>query len=234
MADDVESVTARLMQKIAAAPVPPVGGPAPAEANPEAEDPDGDGRRAEETPGDVLDPERAALRAAALAARAAALRMKPRPARAATPVWKMPGVGPMTPIPTMLGLMPAQALRERDLVRTIDGEFRPLVRVDRVILDEEFLSLHPEALPVLVRRDAYARGLPKTDLLLSPGQVVTPSRARHGEAATTALDLVGRPGVTRKAEAMFTYVILHVAMPTAIQIDAFRLSVGPLEATVDA
>ena len=214
MPDDLDLMAGRLMQRLAEAP-----DPAPTKA---ATEDDAD------TDADDADPSSdPTTEAAATGAR----RRRPTGLQ---PVWTMPGIGPMTSIPTMLGQMPAQALRERDLVRTADGEYRPLIRVDRIVLDEEFLSRHPEALPVMIRRDAFQKQMPKADLMLSPAQMVTPVLPSLGRIALPALDLYGRPGVIRKAEAMFTYIILHLGRPATIPIDGFRLSVGPVEVLTDA
>ena len=200
---DVDSVTERLMRKLA--------------------EPSAEPKRSTSAGG-----------AAPGAAAEATGQRRPRGARAANAaVWTAPGLGPMTPVPTMLGMMPAGALRERDLIRTESGEYRPLTGVDKMVLDEEFLSLHPEALPVMVRRDSIRRGVPKVDLMLSPGQPLTP-RIRTESGCRVALDLVGRPGVTRKAEAMFTYIVLEVAQPSTVAIDAFRIEIGPADAIEDA
>lgn len=179
-------------------------------------------------------PEDAADAPSPVAVQAARAEARKRPGKPKSEkVWTMPGVGPLTPIPTMLGNMPAQALRERDLVRTATGEYRPLVRVDKIILDEEFLSLHPEALPVLVRRDSMHRGTPSTDLLFSPGQPLKSRTKRFESGCEYAIDLVGRPFVTRKAEAMFTYIVLHLAAAAVVPIDGFYLNIGPLEAPAE-
>lgn len=142
--------------------------------------------------------------------------------------WTLPGFGPLTRITTSLGDVPAQALRERDLVRTRSGDFKPIVWLDRIVLDEEFLSLHPDALPVHIKPNALGRGVPSHDVFLAPRQPIAPRANKlMGRYEDGALNLIGRPGVFRKAEAMYTYTLFHLGEPAVVQVSKMFVDIEP-------
>lgn len=142
--------------------------------------------------------------------------------------WTLPGFGPLTRVTTSLGDVPAQALRERDLVRTRSGDFKRIVWLDRITLDEEFISLHPDSLPVHIRPNALGRGVPSHDVYLAPRQPIAPAANKlNGRYEEGALDLIGRPGVFRKAEAMYTYTLFHVGEPAVVQVSKMFVDVDP-------
>jgi hypothetical protein len=151
-----------------------------------------------------------------------------RPDRPVTPIqWSLPGFAPMTRITTSFGEVHAQALRERDLVRTRSGEFKPIRWIDRIVLDEEFLVRHPDALPVLIRANALGRGLPRADVMLSPRQPIAPLFNQLPGSAKTAADLLSRPGVFRKTENVVTYTLFHLGAPDYVMTERFWVSVAP-------
>ncbi len=142
--------------------------------------------------------------------------------------WTLPGFGPLTRITTSMGDVPALALRERDLVRTRSGDFKPIVWLDRIVLDEEFISLHPDALPVHIKPNALGRGIPNNDVYLAPRQPIAPAANKlNGTYEDGALDLIGRPGVFRKAEAMYTYTLFHLGEPAVVQTSRMFVEVSP-------
>lgn len=143
--------------------------------------------------------------------------------------WSLPGFGPLTRVTTSLGEVPAQALRERDLVRTRSGDFKRIEWIDRIVLDEEFLSLHPDAMPVHIRPNALGRGVPSHDVYLAPRQPIAPQANKLvGKAYDQgALSLIGRPGVFRKAEVMYTYTLFHVGEPATIQTSKMFVDIEP-------
>lgn len=143
-------------------------------------------------------------------------------------IWTLPGFGPLTKITTSLGDVPALALRERDLVRTKTGDFKRIVWLDRIVLDEEFISLHPDSLPVHIKPNALGRGIPNADVYLAPRQPIAPQANKLlGTYEEGALDLIGRPGVFRKAEAMYTYTLFHLGEPAVVQASRMFVEVNP-------
>lgn len=145
----------------------------------------------------------------------------------ATLQWSLPGFAPMTRITTSFGDVHAQALRERDLVRTRSGEFKPIRWVDRIVLDEGFLSRHPDAQPVLIRANSLGRGLPRADIMLSPRQPIAPLYNQLPGSAKTAADLLSRPGVYRKTENVVTYTLFHLGAPDYVMTERFWVHVSP-------
>lgn len=133
----------------------------------------------------------------------------------------------MTRITTSIGDVHAAALRERDLVRTRSGEFRPIVWVDRILLEEAFLERHHDALPVLIKAGALGRGLPRADITLSPRQPVVPLANQLPGSAKTAADLLNRPGVFRKVESSFTYTLFHCGTPEIVMTEKLWVGVSP-------
>lgn len=142
--------------------------------------------------------------------------------------WTLPGFGPLTRVATSLGDIPAQALRERDLVRTQSGDYKRIEWIDRIVLDEEFLSLHPDAMPVHIRPNALGRGVPSHDVFLAPRQPIATAANKFEERdALSALELIGRPGVFRKAEAMYTYTLFHLGEPAVVQCSKMYVNTVP-------
>lgn len=151
-----------------------------------------------------------------------------RPQRESAPLqWTLPGFAPMTRITTSFGEVHAQALRERDLVRTRSGEFKPIRWIDRIVLDEAFLVRHPDALPVLIRANSLGRGLPRADVMLSPRQPIAPALNHLPGTARTAADLLARPGVFRKTENTLTYTLFHLGAPDYVMCERLWVHVAP-------
>ncbi len=147
-------------------------------------------------------------------------------ARAKSAAWNMPGFGPLTPVETEYGPYPAQALRVRDRVRLRSGRFRPIVRVDRLLLDEAFLERNEDAQPVLVLAGRLGYGVPKEPVLLSPGQKVS---AAPGSSAPfrTARELLSAGIALRRPEKFMTYVIFSFDEPEEICSNGLWLCVEP-------
>ena len=89
-----------------------------------------------------------------------------------SPVWAIPGVGGSTPVTTEIGQIPAHLVRQGDRLRTYDGDFLPVLKIDAVIMDEEFYSLRSDARPVKIPARSLGSGLPFSDVEVSPAQGV--------------------------------------------------------------
>ncbi|MEE9428834.1 MAG: Hint domain-containing protein [Paracoccaceae bacterium] len=126
------------------------------------------------------------------------------------------GFGPMTRITTAFGQVHAQTLRERDRVRTMNGEFLVVKSVDRMTLDADFLKYHPGAQPILIRAGAFARGIPAADIILAPFQSICPKQPFITQGANKAIDSIHRPHVYRKSENMITYTTFQLEKPAAV------------------
>ncbi|MGB5559820.1 MAG: Hint domain-containing protein, partial [Paracoccaceae bacterium] len=141
------------------------------------------------------------------------------------PIGNLSGFGPMTRISTSFGDMHAQALRERDMVRTRTGGFVKIERVDRYVLDEEFLRYHPEALPIRIRAGAFGRNLPANDVTLAPFQTINTSQPIAGPRVARAIDALGRPSVMRVPETIFTYTVIRCARPVSVLCEGLWIDI---------
>ena len=141
--------------------------------------------------------------------------------------WALPGFGPMLRILTSFGPVPAQALRQRDLIRTRSGEFRKIEWVDRMVLDEGFLQSVPSALPILIRAGALGPSLPASDVVVSPEQQVGIAAPGSAPRYVAARELLSRPGVLRKPEQIFTYTRFHCGDLAEVQAEGLWLRADP-------
>ena len=71
--------------------------------------------------------------------------------------WPLPGLAPMTRVETSFGKVHAVALRKGDEVKTRSGEYRKIVWLNRILLDESLLNVMPDANPVRIRAGAIGR-----------------------------------------------------------------------------
>lgn len=117
----------------------------------------------------------------------------------------IPGFGPLTPIETDFGQVPAQALRLRDRVRLRSGRYCPIVWIDRLLLDENFLRRNHEAQPVLVPPGKFRHGLPACPVLLAPGQRLSGGQG-YAPSLRNAHDLLQAGMAYRRPETFLTYV----------------------------
>lgn len=141
--------------------------------------------------------------------------------------WTLAGFGPLPRISTSFGEVHAQAIRERDMVRTQEGALKAVVYTDHIALDGDFLARNPDACAVLVRSGALGNGLPKTDVLLSPEQEISWERHAVASSFLKARDLLGRPGVLRKPEDIMTYSIFHCGEPAVVRMEGLWARVEP-------
>ncbi|QDH17984.1 hypothetical protein E3D00_04055 [Swingsia samuiensis] len=75
---------------------------------------------------------------------------------------------PGTLIATEQGETPIEELTIGDLVRTASGEIRPIHWIGRRSYDPLFAHGNRDVMPILIRADALAPGLPQKDLTISP------------------------------------------------------------------
>lgn len=148
-------------------------------------------------------------------------------ARGRGPVWSLPGFGPMTRIATQMGDFPAQTLRVGDRVRTRRGPYMPIVWLDRLKLDEDFLACHPEAQPVLIRPGAFGAGLPARDVVVSPGQRLHAPRLHPGARPEPASRLTGGPRILRRPETIFTYTLFHCEDLVDVHVEGLWVPLPP-------
>lgn len=117
----------------------------------------------------------------------------------------IPGLGPLTPVETDFGQVPAQALRVRDRLRLRSGRYSPITWIDRLLLDEAFLDRNHEAQPVLVSPGKMGPGAPSMPILLAPGQPLSAGQG-YGASFRTARHLLDAGMAHRRPERFLTYV----------------------------
>ena len=141
--------------------------------------------------------------------------------------WSLPGFEGKCRVHTNFGELPIEALRRRDMVRTISGAYREVQWVDAIRLDAEFISRHPEALPVMIRAKAMGNGYPIQNMLVSPGQKICDNVQSPGRGQTRAAQLDGRPGFLRQRRSEVTYYRFHCGGPEMVCIEGSYFCLSP-------
>jgi len=136
-------------------------------------------------------------------------------------------LAPMTRVRTSFGDVHAVALRSGDLVKTRSGDFKPIVWLNRVLLDEQFLAEKTDSNPVRIQAGAMGPATPSSDVLVSPRQIVCPSPKSSLDARREAAELLSKPGVMRIRETGLSYTMFHLGEPAEIQCDGVFLLLAP-------
>jgi hypothetical protein len=137
--------------------------------------------------------------------------------------WPLPGLAPMTRVRTAFGDVHAIALRKGDKVRTRSGEYKSIVWLNRVLLDERFLSDKPDSNPVLLHAGSVARGVPAADIMVSPRQIICPVPQGNMDRAREAADMLSRPGVMRRRETGLSYTMFHLGEASEVLCEGVYL-----------
>jgi hypothetical protein len=140
--------------------------------------------------------------------------------------WTLPGFCGDARIMTSFGELPIKALRLRDPLRTAEGNFVRVEWLDQIHLDEGFLHGLPDAHPVRIMQGSLGRERPKTDILVSPHQMVATGDSQFRKEFRTARDLLGRPGIMRRPETVLTYYMFHCGEPVTLMIEGVAVRVG--------
>ncbi len=137
--------------------------------------------------------------------------------------WPLAGLAPMTRVKTIFGDVHAIALRTGDEVLTAKGEFKPILWLNRVMLDAQFLSQKPDSQPVCIRGGALGSNNPEYDIMVSPRQKVQFHGARWEEAAA----LVGQPGIARFRETGLSYTMFHLGSVEDVVVEGALIRTAP-------
>ena len=137
--------------------------------------------------------------------------------------WPLAGLAPMTRVRTIFGDVHAIALRKGDEVLTASGEYKPILWLNRVLLDAAFLAEKPDSHPVCIRAGAFGGKSPAHDIMVSPRQIV---EDRSGDLVEAAA-LIGTPGVTRFCETGLSYTMFHLGRPETVIVEGARLRTAP-------
>jgi hypothetical protein len=132
--------------------------------------------------------------------------------------WYLPGFMGKSKVSTVFGELPLEALRVRDDLRTYTGASARVQLVDRIHLDEEFLRKQPNALPFRIPANAFGPGRPSQDMLVSPGQEISPDVHVASNFVKTS-DLRARFNPDLGQSAGFTYIRFHCETPAIVRVD---------------
>lgn len=172
----------------------------------------------------------AALLAAVLS-KTSARPAKPAPraqAEAAAPViWNLPGFEGKCRVTTNFGELPVEALRRRDMVKTLSGAYREVKRVDAIRLDADFMERHPAAQPVMIRARAADGLVPARNMLVSPAQKLWLPKQGQRAGAKTALQLEGTPNVLRAHRTEITYYRFHLGEEETVAVEGAWFCTAP-------
>lgn len=162
----------------------------------------------------------------ALAAMRSPILREAQPLRAVD--WYLPGFVQGAQVSTVFGALPVEALRPRDEVRTYSGTSATIKVVDKVHLDQGFLSRNAGALPIRIAAGALGAGRPSADLLVSPRQevclnahVASVFQSANSLSSRFCMDLTYSTGVT--------YFRFHFGVPAIVQVSGVWVRVVPWE-----
>ena len=141
--------------------------------------------------------------------------------------WTLPGLCWNASVMTSFGALPVQVLRLHDPLRLSDGQVARIAWIDKIQLDEGFLSAYPDAQPVLIRAGALGAGMPTQDILVSPNQKILVRGADYNSVPRLARDLLGRPGILRQPQARGTYYMFHRGQTASVVVDWLMLYTRP-------
>ncbi|MCB2129847.1 MAG: Hint domain-containing protein [Rhodobacteraceae bacterium] len=141
--------------------------------------------------------------------------------------WSLPGFCGNCRVTTSFGDLPLQALRKRDPLRTTDGRLSQVALVNRISLDEGFLSGNPDARPVRITAGAFGPGKPAADLIVSPQQVVDCGQSSYHRDFRMSRDLLDRPGIFRHTAETVTYYLFHCGSEMVVSVEGIAAPIAP-------
>ena len=150
-----------------------------------------------------------------------------KPRQSARPSWTLPGFHGKARITTLFGELPIEALRRRDEVKLHTGRFSRIEWIDKIQLDEAFLSYHPDGQPVLLRANVLGPGKPKVDMMVSPAQMLDSRPVHMPSALLTARDLGQRPNVMRRSLTNVTYYLFHTGEEACVSVEGLWCHTSP-------
>ena len=140
--------------------------------------------------------------------------------------WSFPGIFGSTRVATTFGDVPAHLIRKHDRLRTKDGKFLEVLRISEYKLDDEFLSHHPEARPVVIRRGSLAPGKPACDIHFSPGQRIVATGPSGRTVLATAIEISSNKQVVPNVPGALSYFVFHLAEAALVRCEGIWVSMG--------
>ena len=142
-----------------------------------------------------------------------------RARKSAQGTWTLPGIASQTRVSTNFGEVPAHLIRVRDKLRTREGRYLPVLRIEEYKLDDEFLKLRPEARPVSLSAPAGTRSERRERIILSPAQpVAAPSDSDRNQCARA--DTMSRERVAiDRSLGRISYFVFDLGEPEMIRCE---------------
>jgi hypothetical protein len=138
--------------------------------------------------------------------------------------WYLSGFCGRERIGTTFGDLPIEALRARDELRTYQGNAVTVKAVDQVKLDWDFIRNTPRALPIRIPANSFGPGKPLRDLLVSPGQEVSPD-IHVPTTFLSARNLIGRFAMDFTQNSGFSYFRFHCGAPAIVKVEGIWVRV---------
>ena len=140
--------------------------------------------------------------------------------------WAMSGFGAKCRVMTSFGLVPIEALRRRDPIKTKSGRFVEIEKIDTIRFDRRFLITHPEAHPISIPTGALGGTYPNQPMLVSGGQRVHVPTRFDQKTGQKASELIDRGNIARKPHGYFTYYVISCAQPETVNINGLWFEIA--------
>ena len=140
--------------------------------------------------------------------------------------WNIPGIYSGTRVSSSFGEVPAHLIRVRDQLRTRNGSFKRVLRIDEYKLDSDFLSEHPEARPIRFSTRSRGHGTTGHDILLSPAQLVLARGTNGEEVLKPASEFLNQPGVLPNNAGPSSYFVFHLGEAALVRAEGMWVSLG--------
>lgn len=140
--------------------------------------------------------------------------------------WSFPGILGSTRVTTTFGHVPAHLIRVGDALKTRDGSFLRVLRIDDLRIDEDFLSRRPDAAPVILRRNSQGAGAPHQDVTLSPAQMVSVGPNRFEDRLVPAAQLSRERGTIDRSLGKIVYFTFDLGRAAQINCDGLWVAIG--------
>ncbi|WP_431299225.1 Hint domain-containing protein [Tabrizicola sp. BL-A-41-H6] len=138
--------------------------------------------------------------------------------------WNLPGFLGKTRVGTAFGDLPIEALRVRDDIRTATGALVRVEWIDKLHLDEDFLTKHPSAQPIRIPANAFGQGRPMTEMTVSPCQMLSPD-AHVASRFVSGRDLCAQSRAHRAQSTGLTYYRFHCGAPVTVRMEGVLVRV---------
>jgi hypothetical protein len=141
--------------------------------------------------------------------------------------WRFPGFGAGALVETGFGLVPVEALRLRDPVKTRDGRFVNVAHIDKIRFDRRYLLTHPDAQPVMIKKDTFSPGVPSRPTLVSGAQRISTTGHFDGVSGRGAADYIGQGRAERALHGYFTYYVFHCGQRCTANVNGLWVDIDP-------